>query len=162
MIEVYELYKWYIYLIDSFSEKACCTYLLIFLYWCTHAWIFECSSLSVLLSVRPLHKQACTQSLVSIRSHSVTTVLIHEPDEETDKIRQSFLQYHNLTCKVHIFWEGRKILRNLHRRFDWHYIVLWSSQNIWTLTSCCKIEKQLLGSHRTSSSRNTALWNNSI
>ena len=24
--------------------------------------------------------------------------------------------------KVHIFWEGHKSLRNLHRRFDWHYI----------------------------------------
>ena len=24
--------------------------------------------------------------------------------------------------KVHIFWEGHNILRNLHRRFDWHYI----------------------------------------
>ena len=24
--------------------------------------------------------------------------------------------------KVHIFWEGHKILRNLHLRFDWHYI----------------------------------------
>ena len=24
--------------------------------------------------------------------------------------------------KVHIFWESHKILRNLHRRFDWHYI----------------------------------------
>ena len=24
--------------------------------------------------------------------------------------------------KVHIFWEGHKILWNLHRRFDWHYI----------------------------------------
>ena len=24
--------------------------------------------------------------------------------------------------KVHIFWEGHRILRNLHRRFDWHYI----------------------------------------
>ena len=27
-----------------------------------------------------------------------------------------------LYCKVHIFWEGRKVLRNLRRRFDWHYI----------------------------------------
>ena len=26
------------------------------------------------------------------------------------------------TCKVYIFWEGNKILQNLHRRFDWHYI----------------------------------------
>ena len=25
-------------------------------------------------------------------------------------------------CKVHIFWEGHKSLRNLHRRFDWHYV----------------------------------------
>ena len=24
--------------------------------------------------------------------------------------------------KVHIFWEGRKILPNLHITFDWHYI----------------------------------------
>ena len=24
-------------------------------------------------------------------------------------------------CKLHIFWEGHKILRNLHRRYDWHY-----------------------------------------
>ena len=24
--------------------------------------------------------------------------------------------------KVHIFWEGHKILRNLHQLFDWHYI----------------------------------------
>ena len=24
--------------------------------------------------------------------------------------------------KVHIFWEGHKILRNLHLAFDWHYI----------------------------------------
>ena len=46
--------------------------------------------------------------------------------------------------KVHIFWESHKILRNLHRRFDWHYLhrtnlrwrfrkILWPSQNIWTL-----------------------------
>ena len=42
--------------------------------------------------------------------------------------------------KVHIFWEGHKILRNLHRRFDWHYIgqlysgeILWPSQNVLTL-----------------------------
>ena len=24
--------------------------------------------------------------------------------------------------KVHVFWEGHKILRNLHITFDWHYI----------------------------------------
>ena len=24
--------------------------------------------------------------------------------------------------KVHIFWEGHKIMRNLHLTFDWHYI----------------------------------------
>ena len=46
--------------------------------------------------------------------------------------------------KVHIFWEGHKILRNLHQLFDWQTAVhrtnnwwkfrkiLWPSQNIWT------------------------------
>ena len=29
--------------------------------------------------------------------------------------------------KVHIFWEGHKILKNLHLTFDWHYIM----PNIW-------------------------------
>ena len=26
------------------------------------------------------------------------------------------------TFKVHIFWEGYKILQNLHLSFDWHHI----------------------------------------
>ena len=26
------------------------------------------------------------------------------------------------SCKVHIFWEGHKILRNLHLRFDGYYL----------------------------------------
>ena len=30
---------------------------------------------------------------------------------------------HPRNCpKYHIFWEGHKILRNLHLTFDWHYI----------------------------------------
>ena len=28
----------------------------------------------------------------------------------------------NMICKVLIFWEGHKILRNLHLTFDWHNI----------------------------------------
>ena len=27
-----------------------------------------------------------------------------------------------MIIKVHIFWEGHKILRNIHLTFDWHYI----------------------------------------
>ena len=27
-----------------------------------------------------------------------------------------------MSSKVHIFWEGHKILQNLHRRFDHYYI----------------------------------------
>ena len=53
--------------------------------------------------------------------------------------------------KVHIFWEGRKVLRNLHLTFDWHYLhrtkerwgfrkILWPSQNIWTLTNYQKLQ----------------------
>ena len=30
--------------------------------------------------------------------------------------------FNNFLFKVHIFWEGHKILRNLHRRFDRYYI----------------------------------------
>ena len=45
--------------------------------------------------------------------------------------------------KVHIFWEGHKILRNLHLTFDCMYCsqnlgedfakILWPSQNVWSL-----------------------------
>ena len=30
--------------------------------------------------------------------------------------------FDNTTGKVHIFWEGHKILQNIHLTFDWHYI----------------------------------------
>ena len=53
------------------------------------------------------------------------------------------LECHTYTLKsfkVHIFWEGHKILPNLHCRFDGYYIGqirfrknLWPSQNVWTL-----------------------------
>ena len=35
-----------------------------------------------------------------------------------------FIPYFRLLVfgKVHIFWEGPKILQNLHLTFDWHYI----------------------------------------
>ena len=58
------------------------------------------------------------------------------------------------SIKIHIFWEGRTILRNLHLTFDWHYItkvkwrfrkILWPSQNIWTLKNrlrCTFTEKR--------------------
>ena len=33
-----------------------------------------------------------------------------------------FENYSTKVGKVHIFWEGHKILRNLHQLFDWQYI----------------------------------------
>ena len=52
----------------------------------------------------------------------------------------AFLTTYPPPVKVHIFWEGQKILLNLHRKFDCYYIgqiyggeILWLSQNIWTL-----------------------------
>ena len=48
----------------------------------------------------------------------------------------------NSVVKVHIFWEGHKILQNLHLTSTsyvvtvkrWRFrIILWPSQNIWTL-----------------------------
>ena len=54
------------------------------------------------------------------------------------------MQSTTIDCKVHIFWEGHKILQNLHRRFVWLALhrtnlrrrfrkILWPSQNISTL-----------------------------
>ena len=45
--------------------------------------------------------------------------------EIQSKIIWSFrwtIQRRKHNSKVHIFWEGHKIMRNLHRRFDWHCI----------------------------------------
>ena len=37
----------------------------------------------------------------------------------------------SVDAKVHIFWEGHKILQNLHQLFDWQYIfVLNAHENI--------------------------------
>ena len=51
----------------------------------------------------------------------------HGKATETKSMSQSILMMNHLhglkdVFKVHIFWEGRKILRNLHLTFDWHYI----------------------------------------
>ena len=51
--------------------------------------------------------------------------------------------------KVHIFWEGHKILRNLHRRFDRYYIGIYGQnfaklcgvQDTWTLPPNLKLAK---------------------
>ena len=46
-----------------------------------------------------------------------------------------------MAVKVHIFWEGHKILRNLHlalhrTKVRWRFRkILWPSQNIWTLSA---------------------------
>ena len=51
-----------------------------------------------------------------------------------------------LSFKVHMFWEGHKLLRNLHLTLECMYCsqkkgedfakILWPSQNIWTLKCC--------------------------
>ena len=59
--------------------------------------------------------------------------------------RKLFIMLPKHVFKVHIFWEGHKILRNLPLTFDCMYCsqkkdrrfrkILWPSQNIWTLQS---------------------------
>ena len=39
--------------------------------------------------------------------------------------------------KVHIFWEGHKILRNVHRRFDWQYII--QIMDHWDFAKLCSL-----------------------
>ena len=61
----------------------------------------------------------------------------------------TFANMNNLyiSAKVHIFWEGHKILQNLHLTFVRYYRtivrgrfrkILWPSQNIWTLIFAIK------------------------
>ena len=86
-------------------------------------------------------KKACTQYLYCHYGTNAFTALskffvIFAP-------RRWKLSYQII--KVNLFWEGHKILRNLHQLFDWQYLhrtnnwwrfckILWPSQNIWTLT----------------------------
>ena len=35
-------------------------------------------------------------------------------------VQSSFMNH--ITSEAHLFWEGHKILRNLHQLFDWQYI----------------------------------------
>ena len=62
--------------------------------------------------------------------------VINPPERKLSK--RTSVHWH---VKVHIFWEGHKILWNLHQ-LTWQYIgqiiggdfpILWPSQNIWTL-----------------------------
>ena len=46
----------------------------------------------------------------------------------------TFIDKYTQVSKVHIFWEGHKILQNLHRRCDWHYIGQIFSGDF---TKCC-------------------------
>ena len=57
---------------------------------------------------------------------SLTPCGIWQPGIHTNlirllKVKDSFLHL-TFFHKVHIFWEGHKILRNFHLTFDWHYI----------------------------------------
>ena len=47
---------------------------------------------------------------------------------------QKVVIFERPSIKVHIFWEGHKILQNLHRGFILCSKILWPSQNMWTLT----------------------------
>ena len=55
-------------------------------------------------------------------------------------------QNNSWEVKVHIFWEGHKILRNLHRRFDQcckFCKSLWPSQYKWTLEVVFSLSSRL-------------------
>ena len=54
-----------------------------------------------------------TYSMHCIYEHTCTDVCVQK---NYNSLFQSQL------CKVHIFWEGHKILQNLPLTFDWHYI----------------------------------------
>ena len=49
--------------------------------------------------------------------HLHTFLSLWQCNGKTDLVRKLIVF---LLIKVHIFWEGHKILRNLHQLFDWH------------------------------------------
>ena len=84
--------------------------------------------------------QTCLHTIICF----TTAIIKRTFDYRKPKINPWLLWSQNSIIKVHIFWEGHKILQNLHLTFDWHYLhrtevrwrfckILWPSQNIWTL-----------------------------
>ena len=45
-----------------------------------------------------------------------------ELGRDTSEMNRKIEKIKNQENKVHIFWEGHKILQNIHLTFDWHYI----------------------------------------
>ena len=56
---------------------------------------------------------------VFTRGSACTTAALNKMDSEINTFYRSVASW---IGTLRIFWEGHKILRNLHRNFDWHYI----------------------------------------
>ena len=99
--------------------------------------------------VRRRMKNPCKNGFTSICYHLMYFFLKYI-SQTTEFVKQwwlaCFLNSFKIKAsfKVYIFWEGHKILRNLHQLFDWAFVhrtnnwwrfrkILWPSQNIWTL-----------------------------
>ena len=65
---------------------------------------------------RPLHL------LGVIKGQLISKCLWYFQFSQKNEQKNSTLLLWYLKFKVHIFWEGHKILQNLHLTFDWHYI----------------------------------------
>ena len=83
--------------------------------------------------------------LMKIMFRKIQLFLTLKSDFESQILHYLTACHYIFLFKVHIFWEGHKILRNLPLTFDRMYCsqklgedfakFLWPSQNIWTLLS---------------------------
>ena len=62
------------------------------------------------------------RKIKDIKSLKVYKVKKYQENETKIKEKKIIKDDSKLGNKVHIFWEGHKILRNLHQLFDWQYI----------------------------------------
>ena len=74
---------------------------------------FKCCSFNVRLIWQLVKHKVLIKNLKSHNKAGLTNIHQHK----VFKLNRNMWDF-----KVHVFWEGHIILRNLHLTFDWHYI----------------------------------------
>ena len=110
----------------------------------SHIWIYLRYMLIKKFLVYALLQQNKWYEEAFDASQFLASNLFGKNDKKKRRPEKDNSKFSTTLDKVHIFWEGHKILRNLHQLFDWQYIgqiigrdfvkFLWPSQNIWTLS----------------------------
>ena len=72
-----------------------------------------------LLQLTKMARQAGDSLLMKLKTMGILSATLKQGNKS---LSSSPKRMEWITIKVHIFWEGHKVLWNLQCRFDWHYI----------------------------------------